>query len=114
LLLFGSRAARTAQPTSDYDLLIIFPTSILDRYYSESVGNVASLDKQHGIAVDAQRINEGEWGNLLNHIGRFTQLHDVENRPEWAIYVNCYTFGWTCIMFLKISHESGASSLYSL
>ena len=61
LLLFGSRAAGTAQQSSDYDLLFIFPTSFPDRYYGESVGNVASLGMRQGIAIDAQRINECEW-----------------------------------------------------
>ena len=61
LLLFGSRAAGTAQQDSDYDLLFIFPTSFADRYYGESVGNVASLSMQRGIAIDAQRINENDW-----------------------------------------------------
>jgi hypothetical protein len=61
LLLFGSQAAGTAQPSSDYDLLFIFPDSFADRYYGESVGNVASLGMRHGIAIDAQKINESEW-----------------------------------------------------
>jgi hypothetical protein len=61
LLLFGSRAAGTAQPSSDYDLLFIFPTSFADRYYGESVGNVVSLGMRHGIAIDAEKINERQW-----------------------------------------------------
>ena len=39
----------------------MFPTSFADRYYGESAGNVASLAMRHGVAIDAQRINESEW-----------------------------------------------------
>ena len=61
LLLFGSRAAGTAEPTSDYDLLFIFPTAFPDRDYGQSVGRVVSLAMQQGIAVDTEMVNESQW-----------------------------------------------------
>ena len=61
LLLFGSRAAGTAKPTSDYDLLFIFPTAFPDRDYGQSVGRVVSLAMQQGIAVDTETLNESQW-----------------------------------------------------
>ena len=61
LLLFGSRAAGTAQPASGYDLLFIVPTAFPDGDYGQSAGNVVSLAMRHGIAIDAERINESQW-----------------------------------------------------
>jgi len=61
LLLFGSRAAGTGQPTSDYDLLFIFPNAFPEGDYGQSVGNVVSLAMRQGIAIDAERINERQW-----------------------------------------------------
>jgi predicted nucleotidyltransferase len=61
LLLFGSRAAGTAEPTSDYDLLFIFPATFRD--YGYSIGPVVSLAMRHGIAVDTERIDESQWND---------------------------------------------------
>lgn len=61
LLLFGSRAAGTAEPTSDYDLLFIFPAAFRD--YGYSIGPVVSLAMRQGIAVDTERIDERQWSN---------------------------------------------------
>ncbi len=61
LLLFGSRAAGTAVPTSDYDLLFIFPAAFRD--YGYSIGPVVSLAMRQGIAVDTERIDESQWSD---------------------------------------------------
>ena len=48
-------------PTSDYDLLFIFPAAFRD--YEYSIGPVVSLAMRQGIAVDTERIDESQWSD---------------------------------------------------
>jgi predicted nucleotidyltransferase len=61
LLLFGSRAAGTARPESDYDLLLIFPDPLPPGGYGQSVGRAVSLAREAGLDLDAESIGEAEW-----------------------------------------------------
>jgi predicted nucleotidyltransferase len=63
LLLFGSRAAGSARPNSDYDLLFVFPDAVPLRQYDQRVSDVVALARRLGIQVDILHTSESEWIN---------------------------------------------------
>jgi predicted nucleotidyltransferase len=63
LVLFGSRAAGTARPDSDYDLFFIFPNQTADWQRPQSIGSVTRLAINYGIVVSVESASEDEWRN---------------------------------------------------
>jgi predicted nucleotidyltransferase len=63
LVLFGSRAAGTARPDSDYDLFFIFPNQTADWQRPQSIGSVTQLAINYGIEVSVESASEYEWRN---------------------------------------------------
>lgn len=61
LMLFGSRAAGTALPNSDYDVLFIFPDDVPEGEYGQSVGRVVSLANEQGVEFDDAKVSESQW-----------------------------------------------------
>jgi len=63
IMLFGSRAAGTAGPHSDYDLMFVFPDSFPEGYRRETTSEVGSLGTHNSIEVDPQEISNSGWLN---------------------------------------------------
>jgi predicted nucleotidyltransferase len=61
LVLFGSRAAGTAEPTSDYDVLFVFPDETKDQQQGQVVGEVDSLARARDIELDVEKSAAGDW-----------------------------------------------------
>jgi len=61
LILFGSRAAGTARPDSDYDLLLIFPNHTAEWQRGQARGSVSSLDRSIKLSIEST--SEDEWHN---------------------------------------------------
>lgn len=86
LILFGSRAAGTAGPDSDYDLLFIFPRHIEKWQRGQARGSVSSLD--HGINLSIESASEDEWRNspavrrLLIETAKATGIEVPPSLPE--------------------------------
>jgi hypothetical protein len=64
LILFGSRAAGTARPDSDYDFFFIFPNQTEDWQRPQAIGSVTSLAIARGIQLSVQKTSENEWLDL--------------------------------------------------
>jgi predicted nucleotidyltransferase len=63
LILFGSRAAGTARPDSDYDLFFIFANQTADWQRPQSRGSVSSLAMGRSIKLSIESASEEEWLN---------------------------------------------------
>jgi predicted nucleotidyltransferase len=61
LVLFGSRAGGTAGPTSDYDVLFVFPDQAQDQRQGQAIGEVDSLARALGIELDVEKSAAGDW-----------------------------------------------------
>jgi predicted nucleotidyltransferase len=61
LILFGSRAAGTAGPDSDYDLLLIFPNHIAEWQRGQARGSASSLNPSVRLSIESA--SEDEWRN---------------------------------------------------
>jgi predicted nucleotidyltransferase len=61
LVLFGSRAAGTAGPTSDYDVLFVFPDKTADQLQGQAIGEVDSLARARGIELDVSKTTKSDW-----------------------------------------------------
>jgi hypothetical protein len=59
--LFGSRAAGTARPASDYDLLFVFPSGVADWRRGQSRGSVSSLASDRSVELSIGSASEDEW-----------------------------------------------------
>ena len=65
LMLFGSRAAGTARPDSDYDLLFIFPTQIEEWQRGQARGAASSVDRSIKLSIES--VSEEEWNKPPAH-----------------------------------------------
>lgn len=61
LILFGSRAAGTARPASDYDVWFVFPDKTPDPHQGQAVGEVDSLARARDIELDVSKSTESDW-----------------------------------------------------
>ena len=61
LVLFGSRAAGTAGPASDYDVLFVFPDKTSEELQGQAIGEVDSLARARGIELDVSKATESDW-----------------------------------------------------
>ncbi len=61
LVLFGSRAAGTSSPTSDFDVLFIFPDGTSDELQRQAIGEVSVLARRRGIELDAPKSTAAHW-----------------------------------------------------
>jgi hypothetical protein len=61
LIFFGSRAAGTARPDSDYDLFFIFPNQTADWQRGQSIGPVSRLASNRDIKLSVESATEDEW-----------------------------------------------------
>jgi predicted nucleotidyltransferase len=61
VILFGSRAAGTANDDSDYDILIVFSREYDDRQFRERLTDILyNTELRHDILIDAHLISVGE------------------------------------------------------
>ena len=65
LMIFGSRAAGSAQPGSVYDLFFVFPDCTSSQEQEQSVGEVSNLARARGVEIDTEKSTESEWGYNL-------------------------------------------------
>ncbi len=63
LILFGSRAAGTARPDSDYDLFFIFPNQTTAWQRPQSIGSVSRLAIDRDIKLSVESASENDWLN---------------------------------------------------
>ena len=61
LVLFGSRAAGAAKPTSDCDVFFVFPDKTADELQGQAIGEVDSLARARGIELDVSKSTESDW-----------------------------------------------------
>lgn len=61
LILFGSRAAGTARPDSDYDLLFIFPNQTADWQRGQAIGPVSLVASDRGIELSVEWASDADW-----------------------------------------------------
>jgi predicted nucleotidyltransferase len=61
LILFGSRAAGTARPDSDYDLFFVLPNHTEGWRRSQAIGSVSSLAIERGIELSVEWATEADW-----------------------------------------------------
>jgi predicted nucleotidyltransferase len=69
LCLFGSRAAGTARPESDYDLFLIFPSETADWQRGQAIGAASRLAISRGIKLSVEKASEVDWLNP-QHVSR--------------------------------------------
>jgi Nucleotidyltransferase domain len=62
LILFGSRAAGTAQPSRDYDIMFVFPANTPDDRQGQAIGEVNSVARRQGFEVDAAKCTDRDHG----------------------------------------------------